>query len=156
MLLANNVASVCMGLKSKVWFVAAFPSPTVLLTTVNYRPFELVCVCVCVSEGNLEANDTEGNEDEVWMEWLEGGASGSAGQSDVEANMSGLNLHMKRNERWRWLACVCVFGGWVGGKKLLKSIFARSNQDVKKIICTPKGYEENEWENRKTKLPKIG
>ena len=34
------------------------------------------------------------------MEWLEGGASGSAGQRDVEANVSGLNLHMRRNERW--------------------------------------------------------
>ena len=34
------------------------------------------------------------------MKWLEGGASGSAGQRDVEANVSGLNLHMRRNERW--------------------------------------------------------
>ena len=34
------------------------------------------------------------------MEWLEGGASGSVGQRDVEANVSGLNLHMRRNERW--------------------------------------------------------
>ena len=34
------------------------------------------------------------------MEWLEGGASGSAGQRDVEANVLGLNLHMRKNERW--------------------------------------------------------
>ena len=81
-------------------------------------------MCVCVSEGNLEANDTEGNEDEVWMEWLEGGASGSAGQSDVEANMSGLNLHMKRNERWQWRVCVCVRGvGW--GKEIVKKHFCK-------------------------------
>ena len=33
------------------------------------------------------------------MEWLEGGASGSTGQSDVEANVSGFNLHMRRKER---------------------------------------------------------
>ena len=34
------------------------------------------------------------------MEWLEGGASGSAGYSDVKANVSGLNLHVRRKEHW--------------------------------------------------------
>ena len=36
------------------------------------------------------------------MEWLEGCTSGtcSAGQSDVEANVSGLNLHMRRKDQW--------------------------------------------------------
>ena len=34
------------------------------------------------------------------MEWLEGGASDSVGQSDVEANVSGLNLHVRRKKDW--------------------------------------------------------
>ena len=34
------------------------------------------------------------------MVWLEGGASGSAGQSDVKANVLGLNLHVRRKQHW--------------------------------------------------------
>ena len=33
------------------------------------------------------------------MEWLEEDVSSSTGQSDVEANTLGLNLHVRRKER---------------------------------------------------------
>ena len=47
----------------------------------------------------MEANSREGNEDEVWMERLEGSALGSAEQSDVETNLLILNLHLRKKER---------------------------------------------------------
>ena len=48
------------------------------------------------------------------MEWLEGGASGSAGQCDVEVNVSGLLRRLKspREERialdWIGLDCITL------------------------------------------------
>ena len=52
------------------------------------------------TKGDLEANGREGNEVEVRTEWLEGFASRSAEESDPEANVSNLNLHVWRKERW--------------------------------------------------------